>query len=148
MSMKSEPRVALKGSSPPPPLDDKLIDRVHTNLTLSVYLDRTKVKEGLVVLEQFAQEYGLTTSYDDRPPWKDKDGKEILDNKVNIHGSVEKLKEAFGVKLHQYQTTDYRTYGSVKYLTHYTDITLPASLHPYIRAVLGLSTRPIVRCGG
>jgi|SRR5581483_4277277 len=145
--MKSESRIALEGSSLPLPEEDQLINREETHLHPTVYLVRETFEEGVLKLQQFANEYGLTMTYE-RPtnPRRDRQGKPIYRNDVKLSGSVEKFEEAFGVKLYQFQTpANSHTLPVTKYLAHYNDISLPASLHPYIMAVLGLDNRPLFR---
>lgn len=145
--MKSEPKVKMEGSVLPPPPMDVRIDRVQTHLSVTAYLDKTKLDAGLSLLQQFANDYGLNMIYD-KPtnPRKDLQGNPVYPNNIILSGSIEQMEEAFSIKLYQYITQDPYTHGT-KYLTHYTDISLPKSLFPYVRAVLGLDTRPIVRPG-
>lgn len=145
MSMKSEPKVKIEGSVLPPPTMDVRVDRVQTHLSITVYLDKTKLDDGLRLLQQFANDHGLNMIYD-KPanPRKDLQGNPVYPNNVILSGPIEQIEEAFSVKLYQYMSNDPYTPGT-KYLTHYTDISLPKSLFPYVKAVLGLDNRPIVR---
>jgi kumamolisin len=77
----------------------------------------------------FAQHYGLT----------------ILDENfqsrlVKVQGNAEQMDEAFGVKLCHCINAQ-----GQEYLSYMGQISLPATVAPYVTAVLGLDTRPIAR---
>lgn len=77
----------------------------------------------------FAQHYGLT----------------ILDENfetrsVKVQGNAEQMNEAFGIQL--CRCKDGR--GN-EYISYKGDVTVPASIAPYVTAVLGLDQRPVAR---
>ena len=72
-------------------------------------------------------------------------GLKILDENfetriVKIQGSAQQMNEAFGIKL--CEAAD--THGN-HYMTYMGSITVPASIAPYVTAVLGLDQRPVAR---
>ena len=76
-------------------------------------------------LKEFAQANGLTVN-----PAEDQAESMVL----KVSGRVDAVEKAFGVQLNHYRSADGRVFRA-----HETDPLVPASLTPYLSAVLGLS---------
>lgn len=82
----------------------------------------------LQAVENFAHEHGLTVS--ERDPAR---------RSIVVGGSAEAIQQAFGTALH------YSELNGVTYRTRSGNLSVPASVHPAVLAVLGLDNRPIAK---
>lgn len=82
----------------------------------------------LQAVEDFAHEYGLTVS--ERDPAR---------RSIMVGGSAEAIQQAFGTALNHSELS------GVTYRTRSGSLTVPASVHPAVMAVLGLDNRPVAK---
>jgi len=82
----------------------------------------------LDAIEQFAHEHGLTVSE------RDAERRSIV-----VAGTAEAIQQAFGTELHQSES------NGVTYRSRTGSLSLPASIHPAVMAVLGLDNRPVAK---
>jgi kumamolisin len=140
-------RAPIPGSEPPHGPSDQFTDVPDPTkelVTATIQLRRAPVSAGAAnasvastmanpnestAVCSFAQHYGLTIL-----------DKNFETRTVKLQGNCEQMNEAFGITL--CLATD--SNGN-KYLTYMGSITVPASIAPYITAVIGLDQRPIAR---
>jgi hypothetical protein len=137
-TMQSEHRLVRVGSSLPIPKNDTIINTNPklSTVTVSVYLKRETLPASIDLVKRFANEYKLSASVD--PP-----NRLGQSSRVALTGTKENIEEAFGVQLFLVRAVD-STGFITEYISHDTNISLPAYVSPSVTAVLGLDNRPIV----